>query len=100
MFCLIVAPHNATITEVVVMNMVTYTCNADGGPDNTYEWLRLRDSSVVSSTQELILDNTDPLDGGDYQCNITNDAGNTIVMTSLNGEHNYVDTIVYEKIDL
>jgi len=37
--------------------------------------------------QELILDNTDPLDGGDYQCTITNDAGNTIVMTTLNGEY-------------
>jgi len=83
---LVVAPFNATITQVVVINMVTYTCYADGGPGNTYEWVRLRDNSVVSSTQELILDNTDPLDGGDYQCNITNDAGNTTVMTTLNGE--------------
>ena len=66
--------------------MVTYTCYADGGPGNTYEWLRLRDNSVVSSIQELILDNTDPLDGGDYQCTITNDAGNTDVTTSLNGK--------------
>ena len=37
-------------------------------------------------TQELILDNTDPLDGGDYQCTITNIAGNTSAMTTLNGE--------------
>jgi len=87
-FILIVAPYDAIITEVVVINMVTYTCYADGGPGNTYEWLRLRNSLVVSSIQELILDNTDPLDGGDYQCTIINDAGDTIVMTTLNGEDN------------
>ncbi|XP_065904165.1 hemicentin-1-like isoform X3 [Dysidea avara] len=79
-----VAPFNATITEVVVINMVTYTCYADGGPGKTYEWLRLRDNSVVSSTQELILDNTDPLDGGNYQCTITNNAGDTIIIGTLN----------------
>ena len=64
----LVAPFNATITEAVVINTVTYTCYADGGPGNTYEWLRLRDNSLVSTVQELTLDNTDPLDGGEYQC--------------------------------
>ena len=82
-----VSPYNATITEVVVINMVTYTCYADGGPGNTYEWLQLRDNSVVSSMQELILDSTDPSDGGDYQCTITNNAGDTTIMTTINGKY-------------
>ena len=64
--------------------MVTYTCSADGGPGNAYEWTRLNDNSVVSSTQELILGNTDPV--GDYLCNITNDAGDTTIVTTFNGE--------------
>ena len=81
-----VAPYNATITETVNNNNVTYTCNAEGGPGNTYEWLRLRDNETVSMTQELTLDNTDPLDGGNYQCTITNTAGDTSAMTTLNGE--------------
>ena len=87
LFCSVslVAPYNGSITEVVVNNTVTYTCYADGGPGNTYEWLRLRDNSVVSSMQELILDNTDPLDGGEYRCTISNDAGNATAMTTLNG---------------
>ena len=33
-------------------------------------------------TQGLTLDNTDPLDGGDYLCTITNDTA----MTTLNGK--------------
>ena len=83
----VVAPYNATVTEAVVTTMVTYTCNADGGPGNTYEWLRLKDNSVVSSGQELILDNTDPLDGGEYRCTITSGAGDTATaMATLNGE--------------
>ena len=36
-------------------------------------------------TQELTLDNTDPLDGGNYQCTITNTAGDTSAMTVHNG---------------
>ena len=40
----------------------------------------------MSSIQELTLDNTDPLDGGDYQCAITNTAGFTSAIVILNGE--------------
>ena len=36
--------------------------------------------------QELILDNTDPLDGGEYQCTIRNAANNATIMATLNGE--------------
>ena len=75
------------ISNVTTNNVVTYTCYVDGGPGNSYQWIRLRDNEVVSMAQELTsLDNTDPLDGGDYQCIVTNDAGNDTVMTTLNGE--------------
>ena len=68
-------------------NDVTYTCYADGGPGNSYQWIRLRDNDVVSMTQELIpLDNRDPLDGGDYVCIITNNAGDLETLATLNGE--------------
>ena len=68
-------------------NTVTYTCHADGGPGNSYQWIRLRDNDLVSVTQKLIpLDNTDPLDGGEYQCTITNNAGNLDTLATLNGE--------------
>ena len=81
-----VAPYNATITMDTHNNNVTYACNADGGLGNSYQWLQLRDSAIVSETQEFTLDNTNPLDGGDYQCIITNIAGNTTVMTTHNGK--------------
>ena len=74
------------INNVTTNNVVTYTCYADGGPGNSYQWIRIRDDEIVSMTQELTLNNTDPLDGGDYQCTITNNAGNDTAMTTLNGE--------------
>ena len=82
-----VAPYNVTITKDMVNNdIVTYTCYADGGPGNSYQWLRLRDNKVVSMTQELTLSNTDPMDRGDYQCTITNIADNATLITSLNSK--------------
>ena len=87
----VVAPYNGTTTEAVVNTTVTYTCYADGGPGNMYTWFRQRDNSLVSSMQKLILDNTNPLDGGEYQCIVNNDAGYFTAMTTLNG--NYIDLI-------
>ena len=84
-----VAPYDAMISNVTMNNVVTYTCYADGGAGNSYQWLRLRDNEVVSMTQELTLNNTDPLDGGDYHCTITNNAGNDTAMTTLNGERHH-----------
>ena len=49
-------------------------------------YIRLRDNEIVSRTQELTLDNTDPLDDGDYQCTVTNIAGSTTAMITLNGK--------------
>ena len=46
----------------------------------------LWDNEVVSMAQEVTLNNTNPLDGGDYQCTVTNDAGNDTAMTTLDGE--------------
>ena len=41
---------------------------------------------MASLTQELILNNRYPLDGGDYECTVTNTAGNTSANATLNGE--------------
>ena len=82
-----VAPYNVTITEVMNnKGNINYTCYADGGPGNSYQWLRLRDNKVVSMEQELTLNNTDPVNGGDYQCTITNIAGSMTSVTTLNGK--------------
>ena len=67
-------------------NVVTYTCYADGSPFNIYQWTRLSDNEVVSMTQNLTLDNTDPLDGDEYLCTISNIAGNATIMTTHYGE--------------
>ena len=82
-----VAPYNAMISTVTMNNVVNYTCYADGGPGNSYQWLRQGGNKTVSMKQKLTLDNTDLLDGGDYQCIIANKAGsNRGGYISLNGK--------------
>ena len=95
-----VAPYNVTITkDMVNSGNVTYTCYADGGPGNSYQWLRLRDNKVLSVEQELTLNNTDPMDGGDYQCTITNIVGNMTSVTTLKGKI-YIIHKNYNKCDI
>ena len=83
-----VAPYNAMISNVTMNTVVTYKCYADGGPGNSYQWIRIRQmgKEVVSMTQELTLDNTNPLNADNYICSITNDAGSDTAMMLLNGE--------------
>ena len=73
---LIVAPYNVSITgndmysqgEVLVLN-----CQSDGGPQLEYTWIF--SGSKISNNQTLTIDNVTASNGGDYTCNVTNDAG-------------------------
>ena len=73
-----VAPYN-----VVVMGNNTYsqgqqlqlTCFSEGGPLLEYAWLFSDDIIPNQNTSTLIIDNVTTTDGGNYTCNVTNDAG-------------------------
>jgi protein tyrosine phosphatase len=55
-------------------SLVTLTCNARGGPSNTFTWTYLRTEEVVSnqSVYEFV---SDVSTGGIYQCSVQNEAG-------------------------
>ena len=82
----LVAPY-----DVVVMGDNTYsqgqqlqlTCSSEGGPQLEYTWSFLDDVIPNQSNSTLTIDNVTTTDGGDYTCNVTNDAGvdyNTITV--------------------
>ena len=70
---------NANRTQQAV-----FTCSGDGGPDNMFQWVLTRDGSITSNTPELSLASTAMI-GGDYECTVSNQAGNESATVSLNG---------------
>ena len=59
------------------------TCQSDGGPQLEYTWIF--SGSEISSNQTLTIDNVTASNGGDYICNVTNDAGydsDTVIVNS------------------
>ena len=77
--CFSVAPY-----DVVVMGDNTYSqgqqiqlnCSSEGGPQLEYAWLFSDDIIIPNqNTSTLTIDNVTTTDGGNYTCNVTNDAG-------------------------
>ena len=73
-----VAPY-----DVVVMGDNTYTqgqqlqlnCSSKGGPQLEYTWIFSNDVIPNENTSTLTIDNVNTTNGGDYTCNVTNNAG-------------------------
>ena len=54
--------------EQLVLN-----CQSDGGPQLEYTWIF--SGSEISNNPTLTIDNVTASNGGEYTCNVTNDAG-------------------------
>ena len=54
--------------EQLVLN-----CSSEGGPELEYSWIF--GSNEIANTPALTIDNVNASNGGDYTCNVTNDAG-------------------------
>ena len=60
-------------------------CSSEGGPLLEYTWIFSDDVIPNENNSTLTIDNVTTTDGGDYTCNVTNDAGvdyNTIIVYS------------------
>ena len=86
-----VAPYN-----VVIMGDNTYdngdqlelNCSSEDGPDLEYSWSRTNTFSATTTTNTSTLTISDlaTVDGGDYTCSVTNDAGTSMNTITVNGE--------------
>ena len=74
----LVAPYN-----VVVMgnnlysqgNQLQLNCSSEGGPQLEYTWT-FSDSIITNANSNILtIDNITTSNGGDYTCNVTNNAG-------------------------
>ena len=50
-------------------------CSSEGGPQLEYTWIFLNDVIPNQNTNTLTIDDVNTTHGGDYTCNVTNDAG-------------------------
>ena len=86
-----VAPYN-----VVIMGNNTYdngtqlmlNCLSEGGPDLLYSWSRTNTFSndIVTNLNTLIISDLATVDGGEYTCTVTNDAGTSNRAITVYGE--------------
>ena len=64
---------------------VTLTCNARGGPMNQFTWTYQRTGEQVSN-QSVYQFTSSIYTGGDYECLVSNNAGNQTNNATVNGK--------------
>ena len=83
------APHDVMVASDVDLNVaslrdnVTLMCSSDGGPNNTYQWMK--DGTVLDdeSDSTIIVNVINASSGGDYTCTVSNAAGNDSASTTI-----------------
>ena len=76
--CFSVAPYS-----VVIMGNTSYSqgeqlqlrCSSEGGPQLEYTWIFSDSLITIATSNILTIDNVTTSNGGDYTCNVTNNAG-------------------------
>ena len=82
----------AVSPEMVIADVggtVTFTCSAQGGPDNTYQWQKNGEDLMNETDTALIISNITAMNGGNYTCVVSNIAGNDSATAVL-----YVEPII------
>ena len=82
----------AVSPEMVIADVggtVTFTCSAQGGPNNTYQWQNDGEDLMNETDATLIVSNITTMNGGSYTCVVSNAAGNDSATAVL-----YVEPII------
>ncbi|XP_065908777.1 uncharacterized protein [Dysidea avara] len=77
-----VAPYNVNITGNITYphgSQLQLHCSSEGGPQLEYSWSRTNTLSndTTTNTNNLTISKVTALDGGNYTCTVTNDAGSS-----------------------
>ena len=69
-------------------------CLSEGGPELEFTWILPSSTNDAINTDTLIIANVTTSDGGDYTCNVTNDAGSENYTITVYSELLYIDIYV------
>ena len=82
MFFNSVAPYDVIITGDNLYNQgeqLQLNCMSEGGPALEYTWLlsgeKIDNATIDNGNGTLVIEDVSTTDGGDYTCNVTNNAG-------------------------
>ena len=70
-------------TVANVSDNVTFTCSAQGGPNNIFQWQH-NDLALDFTTASIMIANIAISDGGNYTCTVSNAAGSDNEIAVLN----------------
>ena len=87
-----VAPYDVIVTGTNTYrhgSQIQLNCSSEGGPQLEYNWSS--PNSSYTTTNNLTINNVATLDGGNYTCTVTNDAGSSSNTVTVYGEsHNII----------
>ena len=93
-YCFAVSPEGAVLLGPInpargFQAVHSFTCQAQGGPDNMFEWtfngssLSTANTTSTSMLSTLTISNISASDGGEYTCTVSNLAGNASNSSTL-----------------
>ena len=92
LFLYTVVPYSVNITGNNTYphgSQLQLHCLSEGGPQLEYNWSRTTNtfsSDTITNTNNLTISNVTTLDGGNYTCTVTNDAGSSNNRVTVYGE--------------
>jgi len=97
-----VAPYDVIIMGDKIYNIgdgLELNCSSEGGPDLEYIWTRTSDFlNDTNNTNTLTVSDLATVDGGDYTCTVTNDAGTSNHTITVYGESFALNIIHFNLI--
>ena len=94
---ILVAPYNVEITGVRRYrygNDIELSCTSDGGPQLEYNWIF--SNGTVGNDNTLSINNAATYNGGNYTCNVTNNAGSDSSMTTVYSKFIMCKVVTYK----
>ncbi len=73
------------VTNSRVGGVVNLTCEASGGPRNTFTWTSPSSGDVIGTTPTISVGVVSVLDGRMYTCTVENEAGVSDDTATING---------------
>ena len=82
------------VANVSFGSNITFNCTSQGGPNNQYKWTHLQTGNILSYHPLLTVSSVSFDDGGEYECNVTNEAGDGSDQSVLNSEESLYNNYV------